>query len=588
MDPTSSFFTKLRKLGTTLETETARFQHVYQNRDCGDENTERAMQTYHKLHLEVMDVKDQVRAQLAQQRVEEEEVSRFLKACEVMKQRCAEDVERLKRHCEKYGYQAPQKGHSPTKVICQEVEAADKAVVEEDDSGETKGEVETEQEVKETSLKMELRARTVDPLRTPQLSDFGLSEMQLRRVLSSSRFTAEVPPMPEMNLSPPSLYMSIQQPMPVTPKLMLRMDEDERQTPQMRDFGISEHTMSLNNDFTMALYQMNNEKAKRTPDSLPTRPVNSVIDNLSTKADSMESPETPIFCTPGIKISKSHDCTSKPPPVEGGNLGSPDCPINLQTTPEVPVFQTPYVNRLVSARKVQTSEPADDENPVPEISTPTNRTATKCTWEYNVPEVSIGDGDDGLTPEMPSLESNLGSNLKNSTKGRTKECKIRAGEPTYHSLDRDGPTQEVSLVTEPSTPEMPDLSSVTQDICKLLAQTQLKKPAAIVQPHTWPSGKENRVLSLPIVSESEFQSLPGYLKQMSLSSLNQAIQKINIAAAEKCYGEATDGWKMADLKQLTGMGTKAPIYFLCLTELKRLEHIKGAGNTSVYKLTPHN
>lgn len=48
-------------------------------------------------------------------------------------------------------------------------------------------------------------------------------------------------------------------------------------------------------------------------------------------------------------------------------------------------------------------------------------------------------------------------------------------EPTVSRLELDGPTQEFSLGTprirtdfeEPSTPEMPDLSSVTQDICKV-------------------------------------------------------------------------------------------------------------------------
>lgn len=46
---------------------------------------------------------------------------------------------------------------------------------------------------------------------------------------------------------------------------------------------------------------------------------------------------------------------------------------------------------------------------------------------------------------------------------------------TINGLEMDGPTQEFSLGTprlrtyyqEPSTPEMPDLSSVTQDICKV-------------------------------------------------------------------------------------------------------------------------
>ncbi|XP_056154891.1 spindle and kinetochore-associated protein 3-like [Lampris incognitus] len=530
MDPTSSFFTKLRKLGTTLETETARFQHAYQNRDHHYENAERAMQTYHQMNSQVMDMKKQVRARLAQQRVEEEEVNRFIKACEVMKQRCAGDIERLKRHCEKYGYQAPQKGHNPTKVKCQEVEATDKAAVEEDDSGEMDGEVETEQEVRETSLEMVLPACTVDPLRTPQLSDFGLSKMHLSRVLSSVQFTAEVSPMRGMNRSPPPPYMSIQPPVPVTPKLLLRMDEDKLQMLQIHEFGISEHTMSLNNDFTMALYQRNNEQANSAPDSLPTRPVNSVIDNLSAK-DSVGS-ETPTFCTRKITICKSHDCSSQPPPVGGSNLGSPDCPINPQTTPEVPVFETPFINTLFSASKeVVEVEPADDEKPISEIPTPASRTATKCTWEYNVPEVSSRDAGDGPTPEMPSLESNFGRNLKS-----------------------------------------------------LLAQTRLKKPPATVQPHTRLSGKENDVLSLAIVSECEFQSLPRYLKQMSLSSLNQAIHEINSAAAEKCYGEATELW-MEDLKKITGIGTMAPIYFLCLTELKRLELVKGAGSNAVYKLS---
>lgn len=49
--------------------------------------------------------------------------------------------------------------------------------------------------------------------------------------------------------------------------------------------------------------------------------------------------------------------------------------------------------------------------------------------------------------------------------------------PTFSPLDLDGPTQEFNLETpcvrrvyeEMSTPEMPDLSSVTQDICKVRA-----------------------------------------------------------------------------------------------------------------------
>lgn len=102
-----------------------------------------------------------------------------------------------------------------------------------------------------------------DVLRTPQLSDFGLSEMHLKRALAGAEWCSEVPPMPEMRLPPPSLNMPASPPMPITPKCALRMDEEEVQTPQMHDFGISEHTMCLLNDFTMDLLQKKIDKPPR-------------------------------------------------------------------------------------------------------------------------------------------------------------------------------------------------------------------------------------------------------------------------------------------------------------------------------------
>lgn len=41
---------------------------------------------------------------------------------------------------------------------------------------------------------------------------------------------------------------------------------------------------------------------------------------------------------------------------------------------------------------------------------------------------------------------------------------------------------------------------------------------------------------------------------------------------------------MEELKRITGVGTKAPMYFLCLTELKRLEHVQGVGTSAMYKV----
>ena len=66
--------------------------------------------------------------------------------------------------------------------------------------------------------------------------------------------------------------------------------------------------------------------------------------------DNLESPELPVFCTPGLKIKKTNVHCS--PPTQGNGDHKPSTS-NQPTTPEVPVFQTPYVNRMVSTKKVQ-------------------------------------------------------------------------------------------------------------------------------------------------------------------------------------------------------------------------------------------
>lgn len=99
-----------------------------------------------------------------------------------------------------------------------------------------------------------------DLLRTPKLSDFGLSELQMKRALGGAEWCAEVPPMPELNLPQPSLRTPAPPPLAMTPKCALRMEDDDLQTPQMRDFGLSEHTMCLNNDKNVALFRKKHVK----------------------------------------------------------------------------------------------------------------------------------------------------------------------------------------------------------------------------------------------------------------------------------------------------------------------------------------
>uniref|UniRef100_A0A3P9CVR0 Spindle and kinetochore associated complex subunit 3 n=1 Tax=Maylandia zebra TaxID=106582 RepID=A0A3P9CVR0_9CICH len=401
MDSTTQFFRKLKKLAVTLESETAKLQLAFENRNSDDDESG-------EKHADT------------QQKAKNNEASSFIKACRVMDQKVFKDIERLKRHCENYGYQAPCDTQRSTNQ-------AEEAKDEEADDDSVEEENQEEDGGNPSSMAPKPELPNTDVLRTPQLSDFGLSELHLRRVLAGTEWCSEVPPMPEMNLPQPSLKASLPSPMPITPKCNLRMDDYELQTPQMHDFGITEHTMS----------------------------------------EKLESPEPPVFCTPGFKIKKTNGHSS--PTAQGTGVPEFPChPGNLPATPEVPAFQTPYVNRLVSTKKVRNKMAA----------------GFKRTWEYDVPDISTTGLEDKQLPVMPNLESALGNSLQSVR--RTGKHLLLTRDPHGFMANKmtsqirpvpllDGLTQEFSLGTprirahyqEPTTPEMPDLSSVTQDICKV-------------------------------------------------------------------------------------------------------------------------
>lgn len=92
-----------------------------------------------------------------------------------------------------------------------------------------------------------------DAMHTPKLSDFGLSEMMLKRVLVRAQQCPEEPPQPNISLTQAALVTPDPLPVSLTPRRALRMDDDELMSPQLQDFGLSENTMCLINDFTMNL-----------------------------------------------------------------------------------------------------------------------------------------------------------------------------------------------------------------------------------------------------------------------------------------------------------------------------------------------
>ncbi|XP_010878558.2 spindle and kinetochore-associated protein 3 [Esox lucius] len=537
MDPTARFFGKLRNLVVNLETETASLQQAHQNNDDEDRDVEVAVSALHELHSEVRALKGQVKKQLLAQQVEEDNMRSFITKCMVLKQRTTEDIQRLRKHYEIYGYKAPTNIQKNPESNSQDSDASameDEAELGEEDQVEVEGH--------------QPSVPYVDPMRTPQLSDFGLSKIHLKRACGGTMFSSVETPTPTRTFHLPSLVSAMQPPIPKTPKCTLRMDEDdELQTPRIVDFGLSEHTMCLNNDFTMDLQCKQSSKLLSGSVSsglgvMSPRPAHVLSAPLSNPMAhhlaTMESPKAPVFSIPGLKITKLPQRAPSPPPRGSNDLGSPCRLGNLQGTPEVPAFETPYINRLLSTRKR------------------------------------------GAAGGEARLEQSIG-----------------AGEPPF--LEIDGPTQTFNLGTplvrghcsEPPTPEMPDLSSVTQDIFKLISQSK-KLPTIEIQSPLKPSnihtvtGKENRAQSLAVISEMEFLSHPSYLRQIPLTSLNQAIQKINRATEEQGHGGdlGPAGFSMEELKRITGVGTKTPMYVLCLTEMKRLERVQGVGSSDVYKV----
>ncbi|XP_033966094.1 SKA complex subunit 3 [Pseudochaenichthys georgianus] len=574
MNPTVPFFAKLKKLAVDFQSETLKLQHDFEHRNDdndGDdsETTDRAMRTYHQMNCEVGNLKGQLQGQIAELKAQENYVDSFIKASRVMQKKVTKDIQVFKEHLEKYGYQAPRDTQRASKANARQSKAAGEQS-EDSEAGEEEGESQEEAGGSPSSSPQTAKPPAfTDLMRTPRLSDFGLSEKQLKKSFS------EVPPMPEMSLPHPSLYEPAP-PMPFTPKCALRMDDEDLRTPQPSEFGLEEYTMCLNNDFTMDLFKKNVENPQRPSQDRPEPPVNALMEGLNTQAHNLETPETPVFSTQGLKIRKKNvHCSSNDPPGSPRRLG------NLPTTPEVPECLTPYMNCLVSSKK-SAQQPGNSEEDSHCFESPrTGAIGSKRPWEYDAPEISSMGAED---MEMPNLESILGnSQQKRSEKmlRNTFNIKKENKEPTVSSLDLDGPTQNFSFGTprirmdygEPTTPEMPDLSSVTQDICKLVSQAQLKNPNI--------RGKTDKN-RLSAVSESEFQTLPKYLRQMTLHNLNQVVEHINTFTAES-EGEHTE-FQMEELQKISMVGRKTPIFILCLTELKRLKLIGGARNTAVYKL----
>ncbi|RXN18137.1 potassium sodium hyperpolarization-activated cyclic nucleotide-gated channel 1-like protein [Labeo rohita] len=480
MNPSERFFAKLRKLTVYLETESNNLLHASQNPQDEDEDEENGAQALYQLHSEVRALKRQVQDQLATH--DSTEMRNFVRRCLVLKQRTTEDIDRLKKHYEKYGYR-PRTARQGKTEMSGRKEAEEQAERDSEklDAAEEDNEIGQgvceEAQQSETPEKMQ---PPVDQLRTPKLSDFGLSALQFQRVIGEAEPPHSAAPVPAVALSPPPFVMNMHPPQPKTPKCSLRMEEDAP-TPRLEDFGISEYTMCWNNDFTMDLFnkkppKSNSERTENGQKPSHVFPTLSSVANKNVGNESLESPEPPVFCTPGFKIEK-HRIPSSPPLNGKNDLDSPPRPNNCPSTPELPAFETPFISKLI--KKDDRQEESDRHKASQEGS------LRLPAPSFDAPEMpKVLRYEDEAIPEMPTLQSLFGNSLAfKNTSGDASQRKMGADvldlKQTPVPMHENGFNQDWCLATpkvrmkfpvEPCTPEMPDISSVTQDILKLVAQ----------------------------------------------------------------------------------------------------------------------
>uniref|UniRef100_A0A8C3RP54 Uncharacterized protein n=1 Tax=Chelydra serpentina TaxID=8475 RepID=A0A8C3RP54_CHESE len=217
---------------------------------------------------------DDVNSTLDQSRSERQETYDFMKAIKVLMQRNTTDLEKIRDLFQKYGYQPLVKDNSGMEEVCKDFY---------------------------TELFPACIGKTSvpkDPLRNPQLSDFGLSQYAFSRTWDVMDVQSQTNMHKEDSRNRIPTDKQTPYIMPKTPKCTLKMDDYECLTPKLEHFGISEHTMCLNEDYTMALINKNYVKL--------------FLISIILAVDCMASPLLPVFCTPGLKIPFRKDNTILP------------------------------------------------------------------------------------------------------------------------------------------------------------------------------------------------------------------------------------------------------------------------------------
>ncbi|NXP24038.1 SKA3 protein, partial [Scytalopus superciliaris] len=232
VDVPTAFFSRLRGLALTLEKEVKQLMQALRGEDADSED-ESPVRVLHDLHCEVKTLKEAVNASLGTSCSKNQAVHDFMKASELLMQRNAADLGKLRELFQKYGYK-PQVKDSTASV-------------------QNKSDEEKAKDVLHLPTSTEKPPLPKNPLCNPQLADFGLSQYAFSRPWSAvkTQHTTNARQQKSKNETP--LRVQTPRTLPKTPKCRLKMDDYECVTPKLEHFGISEHTMCMNEDYTMSL-----------------------------------------------------------------------------------------------------------------------------------------------------------------------------------------------------------------------------------------------------------------------------------------------------------------------------------------------
>ncbi|EGV92218.1 Spindle and kinetochore-associated protein 3, partial [Cricetulus griseus] len=196
---------------------------------------------------------DDVNTLLDKARLESQESTRFIKATKVLMKKNSTDIMKLTEFFQKYGYQSRDKEESGCEHKVSD-SASELDVCEDLQMPGVEGDL-SDPCVPSSSVSENLL------LRSPQLSDFGLERYMVSRVPNPPPQAADSLKEGSVSETPPSKDSSVT--VIKTPRCALKMDDFECTTPKLEHFGISEYTMCLNEDYTMAL--KNRKTIKSSP-----------------------------------------------------------------------------------------------------------------------------------------------------------------------------------------------------------------------------------------------------------------------------------------------------------------------------------